>query len=374
MRRVALATVAHDGLRSALLVVGMASAWTLVTVQIGLGLGFDASSRAIVDHAGGDVWVFARGTRVVDDGEMLGASAGRHARAHPCVRAARPIVVDYTQARRPDRSLVTAQIVAVDAASRARVPWQLVRGDRYELGRASAVAVDLDDAERLGLASEPVGAKLRLRVGELDVRAATRGARPFTQTPYLFMDIATARRLLGLAEGAATYWALDLNSPSCERAVIAHIERDPDLGAAPREEVARRTAAHWVDSSGIGALLSAGSALAAVVAGAILVQSIVTMVRTHARELATVRVLGASRRELAAYVAWQVGVIAAAAGLLALGGATAVASALRSSGLPVVVDARSWLVGALAAVASTAAAALVGAAVLGRIDPRKVLG
>lgn len=374
MRRVALATVLHDGLRSSLLVVAMASAWTLVTVQLGLGRGFDASSRAIVDHAGGDVWVFARGTRVVDDGEMLAASVGAHAAAHPCVQAARPILVDYTQVRRPDRSLVTAQIVAVDAATRARVPWQLVRGERDELGRASAVAIDLDDASKLGLEGEPIGARLKLRAGELDVRAVTRGARPFTQTPYLFMDLATARRLLGAADGVATYWALDLRSASCAAEVIAHVESEPDLGAASREEVARRTAAHWVDNSGIGALLSAGSVLAAVVAGAILVQSVVTMVRTHARELATIRVLGASRRELAAYVAWQVGLVAVGAGLLALAGASAVASMLRGSGLPVIVDARSWLAGAAAAVASTATAALVGAVVLGRIDPRKVLG
>lgn len=374
MRRVAVATVVHDRLRSSLLVVGLAAAWTLVTVQLGLRRGFDAASRAVVDRVGGDVWVFAKGTRVVDDGEALAPSAHARATSHPCVVAARPVIVDYTQVRRPDRSLVTAQLVAVDDATRDRVPWQVVRGDRRALDQPSTVAIDLDDAVKLGITGDPVGARLTLRVGELDVHAVTRGARPFTQTPYLFTSASTARRLLSLDPNAATYWVLSLRSPSCERDVIRHVEEDPTLGAAPRSTLSRQTADHWIEDSGIGSLLTAGGGVAAVTAAAILVQSVVTMVRSHARELATLRVLGASRRELGSYVAWQVGVVVAAAGALALGLASLVAGALRESGLPVVVDGLSCLAGVVAAAVATVAAAVAGSYVLGRIDTRKVLG
>ena len=43
-----------------------------------------------------------------------------------------------------------------------------------------------------------------------------------------------------------------------------------------------------------------------------------TIVRTHTRELATIRALGARRGELSSFVAWQVGVVAASATVVAL--------------------------------------------------------
>ena len=113
--------------------------------------------------------------------------------------------------------------------------------------------------------------------------------------------------------------------------------------------------------------------MAAVVGAAALLQSTMTLVRTHAREIATVRALGARRGELAAFVAWQVGIVSLFATAIALGLAAGLSAMLESTGLTVVVDLRSALVGVGIAVVSTALAAFVGARVLGRIDPREVL-
>ena len=190
MRRVALATLRHDALRSSLLVAGLATAWSLVTVQLGLRRGFELSSRAILDHAGGDVWIAAPGVKVIDDGEPVAAASVTDV-AHPCIVGRRPIIVDYTQARRPDGSLVTVQVVGVDAASRGRVPWAVAAGEREELERSAAAGIDEADAGKLGLARDGMGQEIRLRSGAvLRVGVVSRGARNFTQTPYLFLDIA----------------------------------------------------------------------------------------------------------------------------------------------------------------------------------------
>lgn len=368
MRRVAIATLRHDALRTSLLVIGLATAWALVTVQLGLRRGFELASRALLDHAGGEVWVVAHGVKVIDDGEPVAPVA-----YHPCIARQRPIIVDYTQARRSDGSLVTMQVVGVDQASRARIPWGVVAGAREALEVPGAAGIDAADAAKLGLTGDGRGQELRLRTGAtLRVAVVTRDARNFTQTPYLFVDLRTARQILSLPDDAATFWALDLRDAPCAGEVAARI-RTAKLDAPLREELARSTSAHWIDGSGIGALLTAGSLMAALVAAAALLQGTLTLVRTHQREIATVRALGARRRELGSFVAWQVGIVSLLATALALGLASGLSVLLRSAGLSVMVDLRSWLVGLGIAVVSTTLAAMVGARVLGRLDPREVL-
>jgi putative ABC transport system permease protein len=350
MRRVALATLAHDRLRTAMLIVGLGAVWALVAVQVGLRRGFERSARAVIDRAGGDLWVSAKGVRVVDDGEPI---APPPATADSCIARIRPVIIDYAQARRPDHSLVTVQIVALDDAR--------------------SVGIDAADVEKLGLPADAVGKELELRNGlRLRIGTVSRGVRSFTQTPYVFVDLATAREIVALPPDSATFYAVDVRDRACldsaERA-LAGEGRD----VRPRESVARTTVAHWIEGSGIGTLLGAGSLMAAVVGAIVLLQSTLTTVRSHMRELATVRALGARRSELASFVAWQVGVVAMIATAIALGVAAMLARVLAGEGLSVIVDRWTCAAGALIAVASTAVAAFAGARVLGRVDPREVL-
>ena len=368
MRRVALATLAHDRLRTTTLVVGLATVWALVAVQHGLRRGFERAARAVVDRIGGDLWVSAHGVRVVDDGEPIEAPPDV-----ACARAVRPVIVDYTQVRTPDGALVTAQIIGVDGASRSSVPWSIVKGEANTLESRSKVGIDAADATKLGLASAERGQTVILRTGaKLEVATISNGARNFTQTPYLFMDVATAREILALPPAAATFWAIDLERGACASDVTKALAA-PTRDVRERDVLARSTTSHWIDGSGIGALLTAGSVMAAVVGAAVLLGSAMTIVRTHTRELATIRALGARRGELSSFVAWQVGVVAALATVSALAIATILARVLGEQGLLVIIDHETWLAGAGLAIVSTAAAALFGARVLGRIDPCSVL-
>ena len=370
MRRVAIATLAHDGVRTSMLIVGLGAAWALVTVQLGLRRGFELSSRSILDHAGGDLWIGARGVRVVDDGEPVAASA--LGAPPPCVRGRRPVILDYSQARRPDGSLVTVQIVGVGDTTLDRVPWAHVRGPGGAIAKPGSAAIDAGDATRLGLHGDGLGQALELRTGAvLDVDAVTDGARSFTQTPYVFVSVATARELLALPADAATFWVHDLSDARCAEEVTTSLQGR--FATPTREELAVSTSAHWIGGSGIGMLLGAGGTMAAIVGAAVLLQSTITIVRTHTPELVTVRALGARSTELAAFVAWQVGLVAAIAMAFALVLATGISALLQRSGLVVVVDVWSWALGLTVAALSTIVAAGAGARVLGRLDIRKVL-
>jgi hypothetical protein len=91
MHDVALLSLLHD--RGKLAVAGVSLAATLLLVQIGLFAAFLDTSSAIVRRIGGDVWVMARGTEVVDNGETLSAGSRAAVAARACVRAVRGVVI-----------------------------------------------------------------------------------------------------------------------------------------------------------------------------------------------------------------------------------------------------------------------------------------
>ncbi len=369
MVRVALAVLRYDRWRTSLLIMALGATWALVIVQLGLRRGFEQSARAVVDHVGGDTWLVAKGVRVLDDGEPLPPLAVPPG----CVRAQRPVIVDYAQVRRPDGSLTTVQIVGVDAASASGVPWGVVAGDARALAEPMMVGVDEADASKLGLPDAGTGRDVVLRDGtKLRVRSVSRGARSFTQTPFLFVDVKTARGLAGLRSTESTFWAVDSTGAGC-RETVARAAEAVGARAVEREELASSTARHWVDDSGIGTLLTAGCVLSALVGAAALIQSVLTMLRTHAKEIATLRALGARRSDLSAFVGWLIGSVSVGAGCLALSVAMGCGWMLRGAGLIVVVDRSSALAGLVVAVVSTGVAAFWGGRSLAKIDPRTVL-
>ena len=72
---VALLSLLHDRGKLVAAIAGVALAATLLLVQIGLFVAFLETSSAIVRRIGGDIWVMARGTEVVDNGETLSSGS-----------------------------------------------------------------------------------------------------------------------------------------------------------------------------------------------------------------------------------------------------------------------------------------------------------
>src|SRR3990172_850026 len=100
MLRIALQSLAHDRGKLVASLAGVAFAATLVLSQVGLYAGFLDASSAIIRHAGGDLWVMARGTAVVDNGERLSAGSRQIVATHPCVRGVRGLVMSFATLRK----------------------------------------------------------------------------------------------------------------------------------------------------------------------------------------------------------------------------------------------------------------------------------
>src|SRR5882762_2215540 len=87
----------HDRLRFVATVVGI----VLVTVQMGLYLGFGQMVTTMIDHASADLWIMPTGTKCFEDPSSLDERKRFQALAINGVRDAAPVVIGFADWRMP---------------------------------------------------------------------------------------------------------------------------------------------------------------------------------------------------------------------------------------------------------------------------------
>lgn len=350
MHRIALKTLLASPGKALGAIVGVAAAGTLIFVQLGLYVGFLKTSSALVERTRGDVWVMASGTSVLDNGEALGTAARERLASHPCVAGVRGVIVDFVQIRAPSGELVTAQVFGVDRRrpSTALMPWSMREGLPSALDAPGRVVVEALDADKLGIEGEALGASLDAGGDRVVVAGLTQGLRSFTLMPYVFTRLELARRLSRYDAGQATFWIADLKRPACSAAVIAHVEEDAELDAHTGAGFTQMTQAFWIHNSGVGTVLSFGTLLALLVGMIVIGQTLSAITRSHLFELATLKALGASGRELAGFVSWQASVLMLAGGVLSVALAFGLRISMQRFGLELALNAGVLGLGAVA--------------------------
>jgi len=358
MHDVALLSLLHDRGKLAAALAGVALAATLLLVQVGLFAAFLSTSAAIIDRIGGDVWVMARGTEVVDNGETLSAGSRAAIASRPCVTRVRGVVVAVTTMRKPSGALDYLQIVGVERDQRPLVPWVLTRGLPADLHAPDRVAIDEHDIAKLALPDDPIGHGIEVGGRTAIVAALTTGIRSFALYPYLFAEIDNARRLAGAAEGQAQYWVANLASPACADSVIAGVRRNPDLDAHTRAQFARMTQGYWVFGSGAGGALLFCAVFSLLVGAVIVAQTLYSITKDHEKELATLKAMGATTGELVAFVSWQAALLAVVGGGLGVSLALGLRNLLSSEGIAIALTAPVFGIGALAVIGMCALASV----------------
>jgi putative ABC transport system permease protein len=136
-------------------------------------------------------------------------------------------------------------------------------------------------------------------------------------------------------------------------------ERHPDLQALTAAAFRKKTEDYWVGGSGAGVAIGFSALLGLVVGTVIVGQTLYSVTREHERELATLKAIGATRTELASFVAWQAALLAVLGGVIGFGLAAIGQHVLADAGLMVVLSPRV-LVMASCAVFGMCAVASVG--------------
>src|SRR6187401_3387536 len=199
----------HDRLRFVATVIGIVFSIVLVTVQMGLYLGFGQMVTTMIDHASADLWVMQKGTKCFEDPSLLDTRQRNRALSVPGVAEAIPVVIGFADWRTPSGSSTPVFVVGSDLRSGGLEPWNLVEGRIESLSTPNAVAVDKTYFERLGISG--LGARAEIRQQTVRVAAVTEGIRSFTTTPYVFMDVDRARAYTGTPSSKATYFLVNVD-------------------------------------------------------------------------------------------------------------------------------------------------------------------
>ena len=294
----------HDRLRFIATVIGIVFSIVLVTVQMGLYLGFGRMVTTMIDHASADLWVMPRGTKCFEDPSLLNARERYRALSINGVAEAIPVVIGFADWRMPSGTTTPVFVIGSDLRSGGLQPWNLVEGRIESLSTPKAVAVDRSYFDRLGISG--MGATAEIRQQPVRVAAVTDGIRSFTTTPFVFMDVNRAREHTGVPSGKATYLLIRL-SPDAD---LDHVRSQLMLNIARVEvltpaEFRERSRAFWLFSTGAGAALFAGALLGVIVGTVIVAQTLYSSTKEHLNEFATLRAIGSSRQYIYKVIVWQ---------------------------------------------------------------------
>jgi putative ABC transport system permease protein len=281
----------QDKLRFIATIIGIVFSIVLVSVQLGLFLGFQRMVTTMIDHTPADLWIVSLGTKCFEDPSLLDKSDATKALAVPGVTAAVPLLIGFTEWSVPNNG--STPVFVVGTSPNGLYPWHIVQGDLNNLSDARGVAVDQSYFGRLGV--NAVGETTTIRDHKVEVKAITKGIRSFTTTPYIFAPLDSAQDYVGVPHNDISYLLVRLapgtNVAAVRRALMKKLDKVEVLTQA---EFRDRSRTFWLFGTGAGAALFGGALLGAIVGTIIIAQTLYSSTKDHLTEFATLRAIGSS--------------------------------------------------------------------------------
>jgi putative ABC transport system permease protein len=369
--RLASRNLFHDRLRLIATIVGIVLSIVLVTVQMGLYVGFGRMVTTMIDHAPADLWVMPLGTKCFEDPSLLDDRQRFRALAVNGVAEAAPLVIGFAQWRLPGGGTTPVFIVGSELRGLGLRPWDLVAGSVDDLSIPGSVAIDQSYFERLGTSG--IGANAEIRDQGVQVTAVTKGIRSFTTTPFVFTGIDRARAYTGVSPDKASYFLVRVAAGSDVDSVRRRLQANlSGVEVLTSTEFHNRSRSFWLFGTGAGAALFAGALLGVIVGTVIVAQTLYSSTKDHLDEFATLRAIGSS----GAYIYWVIIWQALLSAVIGFCGAAAISAIVvrmtAESALPIIVTPGMTVGLFVLTVAMCVASAIAAIAQVMRIDPAMV--
>ncbi len=302
--KLAFRNLIHDRLRLIATVIGIVFSIVLVTVQMGLYLGFGRMVTTMIDHASADLWVMPKGTKCFEDPSLLNIRERYRVLSISGVAEAIPLVIGFADWRMSSGEMTPVFVVGSDLRYGGLEPWNLVEGRIEALSSPKTVAVDRTYFDRLGVSG--IGSTAEIREQTVRVAAVTNGIRSFTTTPFVFLDVNRARTYTGTPPGKASYLLVRL-SQDADRDRVRHeiVSNIADVEVLTPAEFRERSRKFWLFGTGAGAALFAGALLGVIVGTVVVAQTLYSSTKEHLTEFATLRAIGSSKRYIYNVIVWQ---------------------------------------------------------------------
>jgi putative ABC transport system permease protein len=302
--RLAWRNIARDRVRLGIAVAGVGFAVLLMTIQLGLLVGFATTSSSLVDRAGADFWIVPRGAKDVDQAGFLSERQQYVALGIPGAQSVESLVVRFADWKRPDGGVQSVIVVGVDPVHPALRPWSFVAGSTDSLREPDGVIVDALYAGKLGITR--LGQSVEIMGHRARVVGITSGIRTFTQSPYVFTSLANAKLFTGLTGSETTYLLVNAGQaadlPKLKTALQAAL---PSSDVWSAHAFSWQTRFYWLITTGAGAAVLIAAILGVVVGLVIVSQTLYSATVERLDEYATIRAIGAGDRFLRSIIVRQ---------------------------------------------------------------------
>ncbi|WP_272699613.1 ABC transporter permease [Desulfovibrio sp. Fe33] len=282
----------HDKLRLVVTLTGIVFSVVLITIQVGLFLGFTITISSVIDHSGADVWVTSPGVKNFDIALPLKESKYYDTLSVPGVASASKFITQFANWKRPDGGQESIQIVGFEPAKGMGGPWGMVAGSTDLLDLRDGIIPDQLYVEKLGVPRQ--GEVVEINDKRARVVGFTRGIRSFTTSPFVFASLDTAWRVSNLKPGEFTYILVKADkgvSPEALRDAIRKNVQGVDAYTTP--EFSWKTQQYWMFNTGAGAGILIAAFLGMVVGTVIVAQTLYATTLDHISEFATLKAMGA---------------------------------------------------------------------------------
>lgn len=362
----------HDRIRLAVTLIGILFSIVLVAVQLGLYLGSSRMITSNIDHSDADLFVTTFGAKSFEDGGLFLSDRERHqALSTPGVQSAVPILVSFSEWRKPGGGSSRALVIGTDIDDKGLVPWGVTEGSLEDIKSPDAIIVDRSYLGELGI--QGLGDSAQAGDGRVKVRALTEGVRSFTQYPFAYTTLSRARSLFPVERDTTTFLLLKLapgaDAAEVQKSLSSRLEKAEVL---TKDEFRTRSLKQWLFRTGAGIALIGGALLGSLVGTVIVAQTLYSSTKDHIHEFATLRALGSSANYIHKVILAQAALSAIIGYALGMSIALVVIHISQTSALPMVMtpNLAAWLFGLT--VAMCAISAISAIFKVTKIDPATV--
>jgi len=369
----ALRIILHQPLRYGVALLGISVAAGLAFIQWGLYTGFKENASIVVDNTDGDIWVCAQFQNNFDFPKVLDSRVPDIVRSTRGVKAAHPMLIDFSQWKLKVGAEKTVQVMGYDVEQGVGRPWRMLQGFPEELSQPGAVTVDttgsrvLDGAD-MGTTAEIGGVQARV-VGITD------GIRSFQGNPMIFTDIQNARSFGHFRHDASHYIIVELEPTADRKAVLSSLRdtgKDEYFEAYTKAEFSRKAQDYWLNSTGAGPALAMAALMGLIVGVAVAGQVLYTSTLEHLKEYGTLKAIGASNMAVSSAIVAQALVGALPAHLIA-GGLLLIAQRyIGGKGIHLSLDFPTYCLLGLGTIGVCVAASMLSVWRVLRVEPAEV--
>ncbi|MGA7179743.1 MAG: ABC transporter permease [Thiobacillaceae bacterium] len=328
----------HQKMRLLITLIGITISVVLALVEVAIYLGMMGNATSVLRHTDGDIWVASKNVQSFDFALPFPSQRIDTVRGLQQVEWAEKILLNYGFIKLANGGREQVQFIGYNPDTGVGGPWNLIEGSPTDVKGGRYMIIDKTSEQRLGHLQTGTRWEVTfIREHPFKLVGLSEGIKSFTTIPLVFLSYNEMNRMFAEAgwSDLTCYIVVKLRNPADQDAVV-HYLRDKlkDNDVFTRDEFIRKTIMYWTVQTGMGMAFFITAALALIIGGTIVGQTIYASTLEHLREYGTLKAIGARNQEIDQAIFAQAGFSAVAGYLSGVIVVLLMRSGIESAGVP----------------------------------------